>query len=326
MMARVLLFGSNVCRNPRSVLSSRHMRTSGPMASSMVLALTIGGAACTTITPQPQTELHFEPVTTAEFPNWRSSMATHGIDVADKAASIEDWQPGTELVYGLRTVIGGKTERWLLRFVEKTAPGRRQPITTPGIQFTQDGRAIALEARSADVEMTVSGPSGKTKTKSVHRVFCEPFQEGLYAGVTQQRKPRQAVTSTDRQLFAESFIGFFWLFMTISNEKTLRDILFSVADRPSIFSILLAFGLDMSFDLQSKNAEAITVTLGDRELPAYRLPASVTVNDRPVLHTLFTIATPRAPLQLGGGIITIEAYRPSNPAVHLVLSLLAGKR
>ncbi|MEC7583764.1 MAG: hypothetical protein VYE77_05560 [Planctomycetota bacterium] len=302
------------------------MRDPARTIRALALALAASSAACSLTAPAPVPGLRFEPVTTAEFPDWQSNTAGRGVDMADEAASIADWRPGTELVYGLRTVIDDKTERWLLRFVEKTAPGPRQPINTPGFKFTRNGRPMTLEARSADVEMTMSAPSGKTKTKTVHRVFCEPFQLGLYASVANWDQPREELTEADRQMFAESFIGFFWVFMSISNEKTLREILFSVADRPSFLSVLLKLGIDMSFDLKTDQATPTAVTLSGHELPACRLPASVLVNGRPVLHSVFTIAAPRPPLQLGGGIISIEAYRPSDPEVHLVLSLLAGKR
>lgn len=304
------------------VLWSEHMRNPARTRCTWALTLAACSAACSTTAPAPVPGLRFEPVTRAEFPDLPSNFGSKGLDVSDEAASIGDWRPGTELLYGLRTVIDDKTERWLLRFVEKTAPGPRQPINTPGFKFTRNGRPLALEARSADVEMTMSAPSGTTKTKTVHRVFCEPFQLGLYASVARWDQPSE----TDQQMFAESFIGFFWLFMTISNEKTLREILFSVADRPSFLSVLLEMGISMSFDLKTDEAAETSVTLSGHELPACRLPASVLVNGRPVLHCTFTIAAPRAPLQLGGGIISIEAYRPSNPEVHLVLSLLAGKR
>jgi len=290
------------------------------------LVIAASFCSCASVDDRPSSDVDFSAVTLVEFPALSANPGAHGIDVASKKPSAADWRPDNELIYGLRATSGTDARRWLLRFRALTRPGARKPINMRGFTTDEPELFAAMRSRQARIEITLSSAGGKVLTTSTRRVFCDLFQRGMHASIAVQERVSKglSITAEDRQTKTEGFLGFLFVFRAISNNGTLRDILLSVADKPSLFSIMTHLGLSLSIDLSSSEARPTTTMVGDSRLPAYELPFSIMANGSPVLHGWITLVEPRAPLHLGAGIVGIDAYRPSDRETTLSLRLLAG--
>jgi len=108
----------------------------------------------------------------------------------------------------------------------------------------------------------------------------------------------------------------------------LRDVLFSVAKRPSVWSVVSRFGrLDADFRFRSGG---VTVSPDSPEGFAgvgrsHVVPFDFVLNGDIVLSCSTLVAEARTPLRLCGGIVAIVATSPENPDVRLVARVLAAR-
>ena len=148
-----------------------------------------------------------------------------------------------------------------------------------------------------------------------------------FPGGSPKDKPPALSPEEQRVLF-----GFFPALIAFSEatEKTpgLRDILWEIAEKPSVWSIIRRGGrVDMQFDLKE------TPTLVDAgqwhsatAAGVFRMPLRLLLNDRPALRCGLIVTAPQPPLLTCAGIIGIEADPPEGSAKHLSIRLIASRR
>lgn len=114
----------------------------------------------------------------------------------------------------------------------------------------------------------------------------------------------------------------------IARTPGLRDMLFSVVEKPSLWSILARWGrLETDFRFHSGEVER------REESPAgfdgvgrcYRVPFTFSINGKPALECKMLVTRARRPLRMCGGIIGFVATSPDRPEVRLVVRVVAAR-
>ena len=146
-------------------------------------------------------------------------------------------------------------------------------------------------------------------------------------GVAPKEKPPAPSPEEQRAL-----VGFFPALMAFFEavEKTpgLRDILWDIVEKPSVWSILRRGGrVDTGIDFK----ETPSLIEARAEKPAtagdvFRMPLKLALNDQPALRCALIVTAPRPPLLTCAGIIGIDADPPEGSAKHLTIRLVASRR
>jgi hypothetical protein len=108
----------------------------------------------------------------------------------------------------------------------------------------------------------------------------------------------------------------------------LRDILWNIVQKPSLWSIVRRGGrIDTA--LYFSEIPALLNPAPWRSITAadvFRMPMNLRLNDQPVLRCALIVTAPRPPLLTCAGIIGIEADPPDGSAKHLSVRLVASRR
>lgn len=117
---------------------------------------------------------------------------------------------------------------------------------------------------------------------------------------------------------------------TAQRTPGVREVLWQVTEKPSIWSILRRHGrIDSNIDTtDEKGWAALDPATWRLITPAdvFRLPVTVRLNDQPALHSVLIVTAPHPPLLVSAGIIGIEAEPPGNPEKHLSIRIVASRR
>jgi hypothetical protein len=113
----------------------------------------------------------------------------------------------------------------------------------------------------------------------------------------------------------------------VRSASLLDDILLSVVDRPPLHSVVGNFGvrcwLDMRFDLCRRHHG---FPYAGQSSSSFEIPVELQLNGHSALLARVVATEPRGVLGCVGGIVAIDALRPSNPNVRVIIRLLATQR
>ncbi|HVU33576.1 MAG TPA: hypothetical protein VHE61_09090 [Opitutaceae bacterium] len=143
------------------------------------------------------------------------------------------------------------------------------------------------------------------------------------AFLTAQSNPSK---TTDPELeraalgFAPALMAFF---QAVQNTPGLKDILWTVVDKPSVWSFVRTRGM-LEAGLNAK--QAAIVTPPDDHFCGqlvHRIDIDLVLNRKPALDCAFFVTTPRPPLLTTAGVVRIVAHPPTAPDTTLDVRLVA---
>jgi len=253
----------------------------------------------------------------------------------------------------LVTLREGKTQRqWLTRFavVERNAEERKQTISET-VTMTMAGRetkftatrdmALAIKTAGPFVAGKKSPPSEKEARALTSPAFlqlgfdrvCRTLAQLASTGGSTTASPAAAAEKTP-ELSEEQMRSFAGLFPTLtaffgSIEKTpgLREILWDVVDKPSLWSLAKHRGITPGFNLNG--------AMGDSVDPAgwgvvtgtslFQFGFELQLNGEPALLCTLFVTSPKPPLLASAGVLGIVAESPDRKK-RLDIRVLAAQR
>lgn len=138
------------------------------------------------------------------------------------------------------------------------------------------------------------------------------------------------MTPEEEQALAGFPLALMNFFDVAQKAPGLREILFEMLNKMSLLGTLLSHGgkIDPGFSFDSEGVAAMDLSTWSPALTGgYRLPLTVTLNKKPALTCLLTVAAPQPPLLVSAGILELTAVPPgSKPAKRLFIRLVATRR
>jgi len=195
--------------------------------------------------------------------------------------------------------------------------------------ITQDGVRNKIESPLFDVRLELFDRSGGLiKTSQVllgegvaqnHLEPCEEFESlaqglGLPIEALREDSPElQARMAPVQAAMGRSVHSLVSLFGLAQEDDLLSDLLWDVVDKPSVFSVLARFGVEVNLNpAYHKSALLPEAPYGVLVPGPYRiLPMSILLNGREALQLDFLIVPPKPPWSMTGGIIAFEGRHPS---------------
>lgn len=136
------------------------------------------------------------------------------------------------------------------------------------------------------------------------------------------------LTDADERAIAATVPSLNEFARVISRTPGLREVLFSVVEKPSVWSLLANLGR-IETDFRFRSGEV--VPSGEPPLgfagigPCYVVPFTFSINGKAALECTMLVAEPRPPLRLCGGIVAIVAEVPGRSDVRLIVRVLAAR-
>jgi len=114
----------------------------------------------------------------------------------------------------------------------------------------------------------------------------------------------------------------------IARTPGLREVLFSVVEKPSLWSLLANLGR-IETDFRFRSGEVVPSSeppLGFAGVGrCYVVPFTFSINGKAALECTMLVTEPRPPLRLCGGIVAIVAEVPGRSDVRLIVRVLAAR-
>ncbi|MES2694409.1 MAG: hypothetical protein V4773_13110 [Verrucomicrobiota bacterium] len=245
-----------------------------------------------------------------------------------------------------------KVRQWLVRFTLAAATPEERAAAKPMTAtitvneqkhvFTA-GDPVALDVQTAGPFSAQAKPPGEPKRS---RVLVSPKLLGLGLDRASEMMirtpaptPAEAGTSPpatttppttlsfeDGQLFAGLFPSMMSFFQAVDSTPGLREILWSVLEKPSLWSIARRGGkIDAGFNF-GKASTASGADWGVPDMPCYRMELTLSLNGQPALECAFYVTSPRPPLLATAGIVGIVADSPKDKAKRVLIRVLSGQR
>lgn len=249
----------------------------------------------------------------------------------------DEWSAGDAVLYGLRLRRGAELQHWLLhlRLDEPLLP--TQPLVW---NLQVNGEAQQFESRLAQVTATVADKDGHvlgTTTPSMPRDF---LAQGIWEACARIPRDSGALTSTDgaqvagaaaagaeARRLAEAVVCAMALLDTVRGDPLLSPILWSVVEKPSIWSVISNLGVAVVVQPRFRQAREVAPPLSKMpHVKAWRVPIDLFVNEVPALVAELVVGASLPPFGVGGGILGAVARHPSDPEVEFEILLLAARR
>ena len=274
--------------------------------------------------------LSIEPFADGEFPGAPALLGGFG-----PSREVPDWLPDEQVLYGVRLEREGRVQRWLVRLTvqQATVPQSALGPLIPGggkLRYVTD-RDDELQFESAWIEVGVEvfDAQGHLLRSSPTQAAGDMLRRGLVdacatARALLEKAPDQAILSHPKEgrTVAAGVVALLSFLELARNDSSLSPILWEAVERPSVLAVLADFGVKLGLHVPFEQAEPAEA-LGGR--PAYRLPATVLVNEGERLHCRLVVVDPVPPLRLGAGLVALEAVRPNDDTVRLRLELLGAR-
>jgi hypothetical protein len=228
---------------------------------------------------------------------------------------------GVPLALDIHTV-GPFTEGQKLPEIEKHARVFISPDFL-GLGLERSCRAmIKWRAKESSTERTKREPKGAMIRLGVEEASAVSTKDTSASG------PKTAILSEEdeRDLSGSgpALVGFF---EGVQNTPGLREILWEIADKPSIWSVI-KHGGKVNASLKSGSDFALVEPAG-WVLPGLslsRFPINIALNETPTLRCTLLVTSPRPPLLTCAGIIGIAAEPPGNSDKRLDIRIIAAHR
>jgi hypothetical protein len=249
-----------------------------------------------------------------------------------------DWRPGDAVLFGVRVERGDGPELLGLRFTLRAAPAdashgdAEDPADSAPIELTalvrEGGAQRALEASGGGDPVAEPSPAELTMWVP-HRSLMVSIPDGVRA-VAAARADRAAGRPPPPDLGERlRRVGIaVYTFFDIGRQKPeLWRLITDVSDRPSWFSVLTHLGVEVTLRMDLEASQPLERVPGlPLPVPGCRVPIVVLANGDPALYVNVYAIEPLPPYHLVGGVVAIEAYRPSDPRITLRLDLIAARR
>lgn len=138
----------------------------------------------------------------------------------------------------------------------------------------------------------------------------------------------RGITPDDERALAGSIPALTSYFSVVQETKGLGDIMESVVDAPSLWSVIKHNGVsaDIGFDTKrfaSVNPEPWGVSTGPL---TYDFAVNLHLNNHLAAYVTFVVTTPRPPLLTCGGIIGFLVENPNDPGNFLTLRIVSARK
>ncbi len=304
-----------------------------------VAALLVGCAAPTMLPPVPPGA--FAPLSLAEFPG--AAALLEGFDPRTGDA---DWAASDRLLFGLQLDGDGDSVRWLLlvelplgQRLRARAPDGSERLTAGGpvatwrfqVQHADGPREITIESRLVAARARVFTGAGELLTDTEDTLPTDVLAHGLVAAVEHARDAtghaRDAGTTPvpDRTML-EGLLAVQRLLEIVRGNDALADYFWRVVEKPSVWSVLTHFGVDVSVDFALERSAPVGLPAPlPPGPPSYAVPLRIDVNGSPALFVDLLASDAQRPYALCGGIVAAIARHPTRPERTFRMQLLAAR-
>jgi hypothetical protein len=314
----------------------------------VALASTFAGASAIPAGAEPlATVLSTPPAPAALTPNLVAA-ATSAQAPLTIAPLVEPGRArlGDEVTACVQLRDAGRTRFWLvhLRIAEPTPKEiaahppmtRTMTATTGRVYSFATGGGLAVDIQTlGPVEAGSSRPAAVKRA----RAFVSP--DLLAIGLDQSCRAMlrlladhkadapgaQKLSESDERAVLGFFPALMTFFQTVEKSPGLRDILWDLIEKPSVWSVVKHRGVDLGLQLGDNSiAIAALPAWSGPALPHYRMSFELRLNDVPALECSLFVTQPVPPLLTTAGIIGIVAQPPGKPEKQLEIRLVGSRR
>lgn len=137
------------------------------------------------------------------------------------------------------------------------------------------------------------------------------------------------VTPQEKTALAAGEPALISYFQAVGETPDLGEIMWKVISFPSVWSIVKHRGITASLDFDVHRIGPATLPPGWKlpgHSPAYTLPLSLTLNQKPALDVTLIVTSPRPSLVACGGIAGFVAQNPDDDETYLTLRVIGTQR
>ncbi|HLU40128.1 MAG TPA: hypothetical protein VK081_12150 [Planctomycetota bacterium] len=244
-----------------------------------------------------------------------SSTRVHGVDPPAPPQRIPE---GDCILYGIEFEKGDVRRDWLVH------------VEVEDAEFEPRANRFGDRHASLRLAVRVTDETGAEVGRDVVTVS----REDLLAGLVDACRGESHVVRGSTRLRADvaAVLALRNMLAVMRESEVLSDILWTVIDKPSLFSVIRNFGVRVSLGADFEGArEAARMLLGGdppagRVVPVHEVPVELQLNGVPALRAKVLATEPDSPLNLGAGIVGIDAFQPSDPAARVCIRVLAARR
>lgn len=260
------------------------------------------------------------PITAGEFPG--ASALLRGLSPPQAETM---WFAGETILYALRLEKGAAVRRWLVRLtlLESEVDTTRDGVSSMTMRM-DDGNVVTLTSPKLPVRIEVWDENGAAQGDSRVLVPVGLLRHSFLDACAWQRQPK--LDESGRTVVCGAHAALISFLGILQNDELLAGIMWQVVDKPSLWSVVTGFGVAMRLEAglgRATNVEDVGLPGWSR--PAVQFPLLLKLNDRHALDATITATDPWMPLGLCGGIVQVEATRPSDSSVRFTARLLAAR-
>jgi len=275
-------------------------------------------------------------------------IAIEGMEIGASAAAV---RPGDSLTALVSFREGKRSKQWLIQFqvaVPTAQEIKDHPPSSMWAKSDTSGRTyqfgagvpLALDIRT--VGPFVEGKDAPDAEKNT-RAFVSPDFLGLgldrncesivrwsaEQALTKagHSPPPTALSEDEERVFFGALPALATFFQGVQNTPGLREILWEITDKPSLWSIVKRGGkVDTKLNFGDEVAAVEPAGWVPTGLPFFRSSVMVDLNEQRALRCVLLVTTPRPPLLATAGIVGIAAEPPNNKNKRLDVRIVAARR
>lgn len=136
------------------------------------------------------------------------------------------------------------------------------------------------------------------------------------------------ITPDEKTALATWYPTLMSYFNAVGETPDLQGIMWKVVSLPSIWSIVKHGGVTAWLGIDFEDVRPLSLPAGwdlPVHAPAYVLPLSVTLNQKPALETTLIVTDPRPSLRACGGIVGFLAQNPDDEENYLTLRVISAR-
>ena len=249
---------------------------------------------------------------------------------------------------------GRRSKQWLVQFRIATPTEKEIADHPPMVLWMNSntsgrkyefgsGRVLALDIRTAGPFLEGQNPP---ETEKYGRTFISPDLLGMgldgscrailkYTAAQAAASPAGAaggaapiVLSEEEERAAMGFVpALIAFFQGVQATPGLREILWEIAEKPSVWSIIKRGGkVDTNLNCNQVPAEADPTGWVLPGSALYQLPLAVELNSTPALNCMLLVTSSKPPLMTCAGIVGISAEPPGRKDKRLDVRIIAAHR
>jgi len=135
----------------------------------------------------------------------------------------------------------------------------------------------------------------------------------------------QPTEDEERTIFSVSFALNAFLSAALDIDE-FSDLVDCVLNKPSVWGVLSHFGVRRFLNYDVSTVHSVDASYLGVNMPAYRMPLRLRLNDEVALAAVITMTAATPPLQTCAGIIEVYAEHPVDPGKRLLIQLIAGRQ